>query len=351
MFEINKDITKAKTLHSDFYTDSSVFDKTKSSIFEKTWQFICSSNEVKPFSSYPFIYLENFLSENLIINYIDNEFKCFSNTCTHRGHMISECAHNNSVLQCRYHGRAFNLDGTLKHAPGFKKAINFPSENDHLQNIDIFNWNNFLFVSLNPFFDIKNVLSQIDEILPDFPYDKIVLEKQSPEYIIDCHWALYCENYLEGFHIPYVHKGLHSEIDYKNYETTILDEIVLQKVTSLDEKNNISYDDKGNVYAYYFFIFPNVIFNYYNWGISINIIEPISKIKTKVKYIAYVIDGYKIPKGLSSSLDKVEIEDQEVVLSVQKGVQSKYYKSGRFSPSMEKGLHHFHKLISEYFNR
>ena len=45
--------------------------------------------------------------------------------------------------------------------------------------------------------------------------------------------------------------------------------------------------------------------------------------------------------------DAVELEDQEVVLSVQKGVESRFYKSGRFSPNMEKGVHYFHRLISK----
>ena len=48
-----------------------------------------------------------------------------------------------------------------------------------------------------------------------------------------------------------------------------------------------------------------------------------------------------------SSLNIVELEDQEVVLNVQKGVESKYYKSGRFSPNLEQGVHYFHRLISK----
>ena len=42
------------------------------------------------------------------------------------------------------------------------------------------------------------------------------------------------------------------------------------------------------------------------------------------------------------------MEDEEIVENVQKGIGSKFYKRGRFSPKMEKGVHHFHKLISEF---
>jgi hypothetical protein len=26
--------------------------------------------------------------------------------------------------------------------------------------------------------------------------------------VVNAHWALYCDNYLEGFHIPFVHEDL-----------------------------------------------------------------------------------------------------------------------------------------------
>lgn len=50
-----------------------------------------------------------------------------------------------------------------------------------------------------------------------------------------------------------------------------------------------------------------------------------------------------------SSLDQTEMEDEWVVERVQKGIQSRLYKRGRFSPSMEKGVHHFHLLLQESF--
>ncbi len=87
--------------------------------------------------------------------------------------------------------------------------------------------------------------------------------------------------------------------------------------------------------------------NYYRWGISINIIEPISKNRTRIKYRIYNLKGRNIPENSLSSVDTVESEDQRVVLNVQKGIKSRYYKPGRFSPDLEKGVHYFHRLISE----
>jgi choline monooxygenase len=42
----------------------------------------------------------------------------------------------------------------------------------------------------------------------------------------------------------------------------------------------------------------------------------------------------------------VEMEDEEVVEAVQKGVRSRLYDRGRYSPRREVGTHHFHCLLA-----
>jgi choline monooxygenase len=111
-------------------------------------------------------------------------------------------------------------------------------------------------------------------------------------------------------------------------------------------KDSPDYGQK--IAAYYFWVFPNMMFNFYPWGLSINIIKPIAVKKTKIEFISFVWDEDKLNKGAGGDLDKVELEDEEIVQRVQKGVGSRFYKNGRFSPKMEKGVHHFHSLISKF---
>ena len=47
-------------------------------------------------------------------------------------------------------------------------------------------------------------------------------------------------------------------------------------------------------------------------------------------------------------MDKVERQDEAVVESVQRGVSSRLYKYGRYSPKMETGVHHFKTLIEKF---
>jgi choline monooxygenase len=90
--------------------------------------------------------------------------------------------------------------------------------------------------------------------------------------------------------------------------------------------------------------------NFYPWGLSMNIVKPINRNKTKVAYLSYVLDESKLDSGAGSGLDKVEREDEFVVEGVHKGLNSRYYSTGRFSPTMEKGVHHFHLLLSKAMN-
>ena len=55
-----------------------------------------------------------------------------------------------------------------------------------------------------------------------FPVDDLQFRADlSKDYFVKANWALYCENYLEGFHIPFVHAGLNQVLDFGEYTTEI----------------------------------------------------------------------------------------------------------------------------------
>ena len=90
-----------------------------------------------------------------------------------------------------------------------------------------------------------------------------------------------------------------------------------------------------------------MMFNFYPWGLSINIVKPVGLKLTKIEFRSYVFDKSKLNQGAGSDLGKVEKEDEFVVQNVQKGINSAFYKSGRYSATKEKGVHHFHYLLSK----
>jgi len=61
-----------------------------------------------------------------------------------------------------------------------------------------------------------------------------------------------------------------------------------------------------------------------------------------------VWDEAKLERGAGALLDKVEREDEYVVEGVHRGLKSRFYQAGRFSPTREKGVHHFQRLLVEF---
>ncbi len=251
---IDPDISIARTLHSDYYTDNSIFIDSVNNIFRSSWQLVGHKEELKNNNIIPIKILPN---ESLVLTQDESGLYCMSNACTHRGHLVCNKKANSRSMVCRYHGRSFNLNGKLKKAIGFDGVKNFPLDSDNLKNINMNEWKNFLFVSLENKLSISNVLNDMETRLSSFPFNELIYsEELSKTYEINAHWALYCENYLEGFHVPFVHKGLSKEINNETYDTILLDNGVLQYANSKDEKNNI--------YGYYYWIFPNIMFNFYD---------------------------------------------------------------------------------------
>ena len=332
-----------------------VFKQGKLKIFEKSWQYIISDDDLKLDNSVvPFILLDQFISEPLLLLKNNSEIVCMSNVCTHRGNvLIQEKTIIQKNITCGYHGKSFNSEGEFVFMPETDGMKNFPCVNDNLTHIKLEQWFQFLFVALDPIVPFNVIINDIQKRISWMPIgDFVFREDLSRTYKIDANWALYCDNYLEGFHIPFIHKDLNATLDYKKYDVEIFEYSNLQ--IGYAEKDDICFDipksskDYGqNIAAYYFWIFPNMMFNFYPWGLSINIVKPVGLKLTKIEFRSYVFNKSKLNQGAGSDLGKVEKEDEFVVQNVQKGINSAFYKSGRYSATKEKGVHHFHYLLSK----
>lgn len=355
-FEINPDITKASTLDSSFYQSDEVFRAVREQIFLRSWQWIGDDEQIKLEGQVsPFILLNGFLTEPLLLSHGANgTVRCLSNVCTHRGNIVCHHAGSPKHLQCAYHGRRFGLDGKFEFMPEFKETCDFPTEKDDLREFPLQRLGNQLFVGLDPRFDLAPVLERMKERIGFLPLEEFRPDTTlTKEYLVHANWALYCDNYLEGFHIPFVHQDLDEVLDYGEYTTELYDNMNLQ-IGYSDDSDEVfdlppGHPDHGRkVAAYYYWIFPNLMFNFYPWGLSINVVKPLAIDRTKVSFFTYVYDRSKMDSGAGAALDKVEREDEFVVEGVQKGMRSNYYKSGRYSPTREQGVHHFHRLLCEF---
>ncbi len=356
MLHIDDDITRASTLPVSFYTDKEYFELAKEKIFARSWQLAGTLDDVKtPGQVHPFTLLPGCLDEPLLLTRdADDQLHCMSNVCTHRGNLICEHGGIEKNLRCRYHGRRFNLDGKFTGMPEFEQVKNFPSAKDDLRPVAFETWGGYLFASLFPAFSFTDAFGEMVNRIPWLnPSHYCFSAHHSKDYLVNANWALYCENYLEGFHIPFVHASLNQVLDYGKYAYEIYQYSNLQLgyAKAGEETFRIpehSPDHGKHIAAYYYWVFPNMMFNFYPWGLSVNIVKPLAPAQSKVSFLTYIADQEKFERGVAAMTDRVEREDEAIVENVQRGVRSRLYDSGRYSPTKERGTHHFHQLIARF---
>jgi choline monooxygenase len=359
MLDIHPDIAQAWTPPTTFYTDPAIFEASRDRVFGRTWQFVTDEDSVKvPGQVYPFTLLEGCLDEPLLLTRDrDDQLHCLSNVCTHRGNLVVEGAGNVNTLRCRYHGRRFGLDGAFQFMPEFEGVAGFPAPCDDLAKAPLGKWNQLLFAAVHPVAPIEEVFAPMMERLSWLPLREFRPDPtRGREYLIKGHWALYIDNYLEGFHIPYIHAALNATLQYDDYATEPYRYGNLQ--LGVGKEGEMVFDlpkdspDYGqHISAYYYWFFPNLMFNFYPWGLSINVVRPLAPDLTKVQFIPYVWDASKLGQGAGGDLDRVEREDEAVVEMVQRGMRSRFYSRGRYSVKREQNTHHFHRLLAEFLNQ
>lgn len=356
-FQIAPDIQRANTLPGWFYHAPEAFDQCREGLFARSWQCIVGAETLAPLPGHvlPFHFMDHFLEEPLLLlRDGENRLRCCSNVCTHRGNIL--VAHPGRLergIVCGYHGRRFGLDGQFISMPETAGMENFPCADDHLTQLPVQQWRQFAFTSLAPAIPFDEWIEPLERKIGFLPIEQFQFDAmRSRDYLVRCNWALYCDNYLEGFHIPFLHKGLAASLDWGAYRTELYRWGNCQVGVSKGGEQIFDlppgHPDFGQaISAYYFWLFPNLMFNFYPWGLSLNIVRPLQRDLTKVSFRAYVFDEMKLHAGAGADVDRVEREDEAIVEQVQIGTRSRFYRHGRFSPGMEKGVHQFHRLVAE----
>lgn len=342
---IDDDITVATTLPGKYYCDPAAYEAQLEGIFVPSWQFV--PDQPDEGEALPVTLLEGSLDEPIILVRTDAETRALSNVCTHRGAVIVTEAQKGKVLRCGYHGRCFDKRGGFLSASGFQGAKNFPRPADDLPALSSGKLGPLNFVSIDPSVSFEDWTAPLREKMPWFDWEALPTRPTTTQnFAFDANWALYCENFLEGFHVPFVHPGLNTVLDLDGYDHALFPWGTLQ--TAKPSGDEPTFPDGTS--AHYYWLFPNLMLNFYPWGLSINVVKPLGLGRTRVDFYSYVSDPSKRDVGAGADLGTVEMEDEAVVQLVQRGVRARLYDRGRYSPQHEQGVHLFHRLLLGQLN-
>ncbi|MFM8768491.1 MAG: aromatic ring-hydroxylating oxygenase subunit alpha, partial [Rubrivivax sp.] len=335
------------------YEDPQVWAALRERVFARAWHWLGPCDEVRqPLSMAPVDLLPGLLDEPVLLTRdASGVLRALSNVCTHRARILVERACQADHIRCGYHSRRFELDGRLRHMPGFEGACDFPSPADDLPRLPLERLTGHAFVSLDPAMPFEAWVRPGAARQQGLDLARGVCDPaRDRTWAFDAHWALYVENYLEGLHIPFVHPGLNAALDMAAYRYECAGHTVLQLALARPGEPAIEpapgHPDHGQrVAAWYWWLFPNLMLNVYPWGLSVNVVEPVSPSHTRVHFRSFVADPAQLHAGAGGALDEVEREDEAAVLSVQRGIRSRLYRRGRYAPHHEQGVHHFHRLL------
>jgi choline monooxygenase len=347
-YKFEPKLSRASTLPSAWYYNQKILELEKDRVFAKTWQLVGREEQVKEIGQY---FTANICDEPIVVaRGLDNQLRAFSNVCRHRAGLVAVGEGKRKTLQCNYHGWTYNLDGKLKAQPEFEGVECWNKDEICLPQYRVDTWAGLVFVNLdNSTISLSETLGDLPSLIKhDMNEMKLAARK---DWIMDCNWKTYIDNYLEGYHIPIVHPALHRELDYANYRTETRNYFSIQH--SPLRKNSagrlrVSENAEENQ-TQFFWVFPNLLFNVYYDNFSTNVIVPISAEKTLTVFEWYFLEPEKNQEKINQTIefsDEIQLEDIKICETVQRNLHSRTYNQGRYSVKRENGVHHFHGLIS-----
>ncbi len=296
MQPIDPDIARARTLDPAYYTSDAAYVATRERVFARSWQWLGDAADVAaPGTLSPRVLLPGLIDEPLLLaRDRDSTLRCLSNVCTHRANILVDAPCRARDIRCRYHSRRFDLTGKMTFMPGFEGARDFPGASDDLPIVASRDWHGHAFASLDPAAPFDSVMDDVARRTPGlaargYRHDP----SRDRDHGVATHWAWYVENYLEGFHIPYVHPALDAVVDRDTYGTELFAWSSLQSAVArpgeaafdAGEAASAHSPDplarRGRIAAYYWWIFPNLMLNFYPWGLSLNLVLPQSPSRTR----------------------------------------------------------------------
>jgi len=177
-------------------------------------------------------------------------------------------------------------------------------------------------------------------------------------WIINCNWKVYVDNYLDGgYHVPHMHKGLNSVLNYSQYTIENIGHVCIQStpLRATGESDAAAASTRRGDYGYYFWLYPNFMINWYSGVMDTNLVLPRGLDQCEVVFDYYFQDvsaaAEKFNRESIAVADRVQDEDIAICGSVQRGLQSAAYQAGRLSVRREAGEHLFHRLLQADLSR
>jgi len=322
------------------YVDPAFSAIDRDAVFARSWQQVARAEQVAHQGDHALAQVG--VVPLLIIRGDDGQVRALHNVCRHRAGPLATCGGRGApALVCRYHGWTYALDGQLRGAPEMGRATGFDPATIRLPTARVAQWQGQVFAALTtgtP--EFEDVVAGIDARLRGQPLGRYAFDRRV-SYEVACNWKVYVDNYLEGYHVRHVHPRLATQLDTAQYATQTT------RWHSLQSSPLVGDAPYGIGEALYYFIYPSTMLNILPGRLQTNRVIPLGADRCHIDFDYFYADEMPTDRRAEDLRfsDEVQREDIAICESVQRGLASGSYTSGRLNPASESGVHHFQELV------
>ena len=335
------------------YTSERFWQAEKERIFLRSWNMLERTEIVPNAGDYRAM---SFLGVPLVVaRGNDDKVRVFANTCRHRGALLADGAGNCKFFRCPYHFWTYGLDGSLISAPNYNDAAGnalIEGANKHefgLAEVESGTWGGFIFIRFKPGSQtLEQHLGAWVENLASHRLEDMACARKVV-YDMDANWKCFVENYIDAYHIPYVHKDSLARWKserYVAYDSRGEEDLVFavhdgsQLLLPLPGYHGfpaMPQIDKDKARGTFFTTLkPGVLMTLANDGALVFQSEPISATKSRLTVSSLFPKSYfqrddfeQLTQNYYRRNEMVVVEDKDVALRQFAGIQSPYARIPR----------------------
>jgi choline monooxygenase len=372
-------VSLAETLLPEAYTSEEFFALERERVFGSTWVAVGCSAALREAGD---VLVTDVAGRSIfILRKQDGALRAFYNVCRHRGTQLlvpGECRVKR-FIRCPYHSWAYDHDGRCVGTPLFTGS-DIPADQQaafDMHDVAAFDradygllpvaveaWGPLVFVNLDPDpAPLSEHLGDLPARTAGYRLDEWELARTA-QYEIAANYKLVAENFMEYYHLPWVHPGLVkvSPIEahhrwqgtgmYVGFCTSPIAPDTddggwqrgLAPITGLNASDAAS--------ARFVWLFPNVALNILPNHLFIIHARPVGPGLThETTYLLThqestgAADSERAVDELARFWDVVNREDIGIVERVQAGLDSTPFPGGRLCYRFEESLHRFQNMI------
>ena len=348
-----------------YFTDEAIFALERQKVLESSWMCIGLSADAPGKGD---LFPVTVFGQPLVMVRDSAALRVMHNVCSHRGAvLVDKPTHGGPRLVCSYHSWAYRLDGELVSTPHVGGAdrhtcAGFDPKRLGLKTVRSCEWAGHVFVNLSgtaPPFDewIRPVAERFGAI------EWMALRRDAAlarRLDVTANWKIIVENFVESYHVPWVHKGLNAVNPMSSHYQILGGHSYLGQGgtgyqgdqvsgTSLPLMQGVADYSRYEALA----VFPNLILSPLPDVTFSIILLPESAASTRERLEFFYVGDEALQESHATArragaqfITEVNAEDVRIVESVQRGRHSPAFTGGQFAPVQETTSLQFQKMIA-----